>query len=72
MFMAMGPHSGLGNYTRTAEYSVEWITELLDTLRRKLHSSGRYLGGPRLDRLCFRFRRRPVDERNWVLDDRCQ
>ena len=29
MLMAMGPHSGLGNYTRTAEYSVEWITELI-------------------------------------------
>lgn len=29
MFMAMGPHSGLGNYTRTAEYSVEWITGLI-------------------------------------------
>lgn len=24
--MAMGPHGGLGNYTRTAEYSVEWVT----------------------------------------------
>ena len=29
MLMAMGPHSGLGNYTRTAEYSVEWITGLI-------------------------------------------
>ena len=29
MFMAMGPHSGLGNYTRTAEYSVEWITGVI-------------------------------------------
>jgi hypothetical protein len=26
MLMAMGPHAGLGNYTRTAEYSVEWVT----------------------------------------------
>ena len=25
----MGPHSGLGNYTRTAEYSVEWIAGLI-------------------------------------------
>jgi len=24
--MAMGPHAGLSNYTRTAEYSVEWVT----------------------------------------------
>ena len=33
MFMAMGPHSGLGNYTRTAEYSVEWITGLIKHIR---------------------------------------
>ena len=26
LLMAMGPHAGLGNYTRTAEYSVEWVT----------------------------------------------
>jgi cation diffusion facilitator CzcD-associated flavoprotein CzcO len=26
MLMAMGPHAGLGNYTRTAEYSVDWVT----------------------------------------------
>ncbi len=26
MLMTMGPHAGLGNYTRTAEYSVEWVT----------------------------------------------
>jgi cation diffusion facilitator CzcD-associated flavoprotein CzcO len=29
MLMAMGPHAGLGNYTRTAEYSVEWVTRLI-------------------------------------------
>jgi len=27
--MAMGPHAGLSNYTRTAEYSVEWITGVI-------------------------------------------
>lgn len=27
--MSMGPHAGLGNYTRTAEYSVEWVTGLM-------------------------------------------
>ena len=26
LLMAMGPHAGLGNYTRTAEYCVEWVT----------------------------------------------
>ena len=29
MLMAMGPHGGLSNYTRTAEYSVEWVTGLV-------------------------------------------
>ena len=29
MMMAMGPHAGLGNYTRTAEYSVEWVSGLI-------------------------------------------
>ena len=29
MLMAMGPHAGLGNYTRTAEYSVDWVTGLI-------------------------------------------
>jgi cation diffusion facilitator CzcD-associated flavoprotein CzcO len=29
MFICMGPHSGLGNYTRTAEYSVEWVSDLI-------------------------------------------
>jgi cation diffusion facilitator CzcD-associated flavoprotein CzcO len=29
MLMVMGPHAGLGNFTRTAEYSVEWVTGLL-------------------------------------------
>src|SRR5271155_64022 len=29
LLMAMGPHAGLGNYTRTAEYSVEWVSRLI-------------------------------------------
>ena len=29
MLMAMGPHAGLSNYTRTAEYSVEWVTDVI-------------------------------------------
>ena len=29
MLMVMGPHAGLGNFTRTAEYSVEWVTSLI-------------------------------------------
>jgi hypothetical protein len=27
--MAMGPHAGLSKYTRTAEYSVEWVTGVI-------------------------------------------
>jgi cation diffusion facilitator CzcD-associated flavoprotein CzcO len=29
LLMAMGPHAGLGNYTRTAEYSVEWVSSVI-------------------------------------------
>jgi len=29
MLMAMGPHAGLGNYTRASEYSVEWVTDVI-------------------------------------------
>src|SRR3954467_13323036 len=29
LLMAMGPHAGLGNYTRTAEYSVEWVAGVI-------------------------------------------
>ena len=35
MLMTMGPHAGLGNYTRTAEYSVEWVTGLVRFARDK-------------------------------------
>ena len=29
MLMVMGPHAGLGNFPRAAEYSVEWVTGLV-------------------------------------------
>jgi cation diffusion facilitator CzcD-associated flavoprotein CzcO len=29
MLMVMGPHAGLGNFPRAAEYSVEWVTALV-------------------------------------------
>ena len=35
MLMSMGPHAGLGNYTRTAEYSVEWITGVIQYAHEK-------------------------------------
>ncbi len=29
LLMVMGPHAGLGNFPRAAEYSVEWVTCLI-------------------------------------------
>jgi cation diffusion facilitator CzcD-associated flavoprotein CzcO len=29
LLMVMGPHAGLGNFPRAAEYSVEWVTDLI-------------------------------------------
>ena len=29
LLMVMGPHAGLGNFPRAAEYNVEWITDLI-------------------------------------------
>ncbi len=29
MLMVMGPHAGLGNFPRAAEYSVDWVTALI-------------------------------------------
>jgi cation diffusion facilitator CzcD-associated flavoprotein CzcO len=29
MLMVMGPHAGLGNFPRAAQYSVEWVTDLV-------------------------------------------
>ncbi len=35
LLMTMGPHAGLGNYTRTAEYSVEWVTGIIQYARER-------------------------------------
>jgi cation diffusion facilitator CzcD-associated flavoprotein CzcO len=29
LMMVMGPHAGLGNFPRAAEYSVDWVTDLV-------------------------------------------
>jgi hypothetical protein len=29
MLMVIGPHAGLGNFPRAAEYSGEWVTGLI-------------------------------------------
>jgi cation diffusion facilitator CzcD-associated flavoprotein CzcO len=36
LLMVMGPHAGLGNFPRAAEYSVEWVTGLI----RHAHDHG--------------------------------
>jgi cation diffusion facilitator CzcD-associated flavoprotein CzcO len=33
MLMAMGPHAGLGNFPRAAEYNVDWVTDLIGHAR---------------------------------------
>jgi cation diffusion facilitator CzcD-associated flavoprotein CzcO len=35
LLMTMGPHAGLSNYTRTAEYSVEWVTGVIRFARER-------------------------------------
>ena len=38
MMMLMGPHTALGNLPRSIEYNVDWVTGLLDFLRRHGHT----------------------------------
>ncbi len=33
MFMLVGPHTALGNIPRSAEYAVEWVTDLIQHMR---------------------------------------
>jgi cation diffusion facilitator CzcD-associated flavoprotein CzcO len=35
MLMVMGPHAGLGNFPRAAEYSVDWVTGLIRHARER-------------------------------------
>ena len=35
MLMVMGPHAGLGNFPRAAQYSVEWVTDLVRFARER-------------------------------------
>jgi cation diffusion facilitator CzcD-associated flavoprotein CzcO len=35
LLMVMGPHAGLGNFPRAAEYSVEWVTDLIRFARER-------------------------------------
>src|ERR1700756_1125038 len=35
MLMGMGPHAGLGNFPRAAEYSADWVTGLIQFARER-------------------------------------
>jgi cation diffusion facilitator CzcD-associated flavoprotein CzcO len=35
MLMVMGPHAGLGNFPRAAEYSADWVTSLIRFARER-------------------------------------
>jgi cation diffusion facilitator CzcD-associated flavoprotein CzcO len=35
LLMVMGPHAGLGNFPRAAEYSVDWVTALIRFARER-------------------------------------
>jgi len=73
LLMAMGPHAGLSNYTRTAEYSVDWVTGVMRFAIEWLYSPGGHAGrSRRLDRACLVSWPGFADERDWLLDDRSQ
>jgi len=35
LMMVMGPHGGLGNFTRFAEYNADWVTDLIAYARQR-------------------------------------
>ena len=52
MLMVMGPHAGLGNFPRAAEYSADWVTELIRFARDRglTRVEATAAGAPGLDR----------------------
>ena len=71
MLMVMGPHAGLGNFTRTAEYSVEWVTGF-DPVRDRARSEadrGHGRRRRRMDRPRAGARSGSADERDRPVDD---
>ena len=73
MLMVMGPHAGLGNFPRAAEYSADWVTA--DTLRPRSWPDpdrGHCDRLRRLDRPCDRSKRGLAVHRGRLLDDRHQ
>ena len=71
MLMAMGPHAGLGNYTRTAEYSVEWVTGVIQYATRARADPDRShcRRCPRMDRSRSGAGAGATHERDRLLDD---
>jgi hypothetical protein len=75
MLMVMGPHAGLGNFPRAAEYSVEWVTGLVRFAheRRLTRIEAPSGGHRRLDRpRQVAGREGALDERDRFVDDRRQ
>jgi len=73
MLMVMGPHAGLGNFPRAAEYSVEWVTGLVRFARdRGLTRIEAIQAGVALDRARQGAGRGAIGQRDRLLDDRHQ
>ena len=74
MLMVMGPHAGLGNFPRAAEYSADWVTGLIRFAPRPRPDPHRgHRGGcRRLDRPRPCGERGPAVHRGRLVDDRHQ
>ena len=73
MLMVMGPHAGLGNFPRAAEYSVGWVTGLVRFARdRGLTRIEAIQAGVALDRARQGAGRGAIGQRDRLLDDRHQ
>ena len=47
MSMVMGPHTALGNIPRSIEYNVDWVTRLIEHMRRQTRPRRCKAGGRR-------------------------
>ena len=74
MLMVMGPHAGLGNFPRAAEYSADWVTGLIRFARDRglTRIEATAAGAARLDRPRHRGERGLAVHRGRLVDDRHQ
>ena len=74
MLMVMGPHAGLGNFPRAAEYSVEWVTGLVRHARdHGLTPIAEQVSRDRaVDQPCQGHGPRAAGQRGQLVDDRYQ